>query len=523
MFPGSMPPPNRAEVETEAGAVAAPGWTADERERIAVELATKLPPEAIASRPGQSGKEFSYMEFWRVVERSNQILGFDGWSSTIVDMNQEYMETRDGRTSCGYTVVVRVTLKCGTFHEDVGFGSMEKQTDRGKAIENAKKEAVSDATKRALKSFGHALGLSIYDTAHVQQLKRDGASKRARTATAGGADALRSADGPLPGLPLDPSLAAGCSNACGPPPQAVQHPQRTTGSHAAPGVAPSSTAPAQGAWQPRAMHASACGVASAPSCSASVHAQHASAQVSRAQQQPQPQQQQQPPQPQLQQQPQHAFDRQPAQGGGGGGGGGCACHAPHDGGAPPSCSPPLAAGGAGAPVSLAPQQVQQPQVQMQPQYGLQVCRQPQQQQQQQLGMSGAGATFGGGVQSMCQRPNLVPAPHQQQQQLGGWARTSPTSGHAPCAPKAIGAVAGGARAATPQVHAAHGPSCAPPVAQASFQHTQPLGNLTNINVTTANPSGSPHALPSEPPSLGVEPAANHVEAIQRGWHAPRKV
>ncbi|KAG8463926.1 hypothetical protein KFE25_000094 [Diacronema lutheri] len=352
-----MPPPNRAEVETEAGAVAAPGWTADERERIAVELATKLPPEAIASRPGQSGKEFSYMEFWRVVERSNQILGFDGWSSTIVDMNQEYMETRDGRTSCGYTVVVRVTLKCGTFHEDVGFGSMEKQTDRGKAIENAKKEAVSDATKRALKSFGHALGLSIYDTAHVQQLKRDGASKRARTATAGGADALRSADGPLPGLPLDPSLAAGCSNACGPPPQAVQHPQRTTGSHAAPGVAPSSTAPAQGAWQPRAMHASACGVASAPSCSASVHAQHASAQVS----------------------------------------------------------------------------------------------------------------------------------------------------------------------PTPQVHAAHGPSCAPPVAQASFQHTQPLGNLTNINVTTANPSGSPHALPSEPPSLGVEPAANHVEAIQRGWHAPRKV
>jgi recombination DNA repair RAD52 pathway protein len=43
-----------------------------------------------------------------------------------------------GRFTVGVTAVVRVTLRDGTFHEDVGFG-MSENPKKGSAIENAKK------------------------------------------------------------------------------------------------------------------------------------------------------------------------------------------------------------------------------------------------------------------------------------------------------------------------------------------------------------------------------------------------
>ena len=67
------------------------------------------------------------------------------------------IEETNGRFSVGITAVVRVTLKDGTSHEDVGYGTCENPK-RGTAIGNAKKEAVSDARKRALRIFGDALG-----------------------------------------------------------------------------------------------------------------------------------------------------------------------------------------------------------------------------------------------------------------------------------------------------------------------------------------------------------------------------
>ena len=70
----------------------------------------------------------------------------------------------------GVTAVVRVTLKDGTFHEDVGYGNAENPK-RGPAIDKAKKEAVSDARKRALRLFGDALGNCLYDKSHLKRLK----------------------------------------------------------------------------------------------------------------------------------------------------------------------------------------------------------------------------------------------------------------------------------------------------------------------------------------------------------------
>lgn len=75
----------------------------------------------------------------------------------------------NGKISCGITAVVRVTLKDGTYHEDVGYGVSEGIRGKGAALEKAKKEAVSDALKRALRLFGNSLGNSVYDKEHLKQ------------------------------------------------------------------------------------------------------------------------------------------------------------------------------------------------------------------------------------------------------------------------------------------------------------------------------------------------------------------
>jgi len=107
-----------------------------------------------------------------VIELANQIFGFNGWSSSVVDITPDYIEeSNKGRFTVGVTAVVKVMLKDGTFHEDVGFG-MSEHPKKGSAIENAKKEAVSDARKRALRLFGNALGNCLYDKQHLQVLKK---------------------------------------------------------------------------------------------------------------------------------------------------------------------------------------------------------------------------------------------------------------------------------------------------------------------------------------------------------------
>lgn len=68
--------------------------------------------------------------------------------------------------------MIRISLKDGTYHEDVGFGCAENR-NKGLAIENAKKEAVSDARKRALRLFGNHLGNCLYDKEYVKKVRAE--------------------------------------------------------------------------------------------------------------------------------------------------------------------------------------------------------------------------------------------------------------------------------------------------------------------------------------------------------------
>lgn len=145
----------------------------DEEERnIRQKLDVGLSRNETAQRPGPGGARLTYIEGWKVIHDANQIFGFNGWSSQVVQLDLRYLDERGGRFSACVCATVRITLRDGTFREDRGGGAADNMRGKGEAILKAEKEAVTDATKRALKNFGLRLGLSLYDRQHVRDMNR---------------------------------------------------------------------------------------------------------------------------------------------------------------------------------------------------------------------------------------------------------------------------------------------------------------------------------------------------------------
>lgn len=87
-----------------------------------------------------------------------------------VDFVDENVQS--GKISLGLSTIVRVTLRDGTYHEDIGYGHIENCKGKAAAFEKAKKEAATDALKRALRNFGNVLGNCLYDKDYLQKVTR---------------------------------------------------------------------------------------------------------------------------------------------------------------------------------------------------------------------------------------------------------------------------------------------------------------------------------------------------------------
>ncbi|RVD90759.1 Rad52-like DNA repair and recombination protein [Tubulinosema ratisbonensis] len=142
------------------------------RKRIQSLLSKKLGPEYISYRQGFNGTKLAYIEGWVAISIANNIFGYDGWSSEIKSVTLDFCDESVGKISLGVSVVVRVSLVDGNFKEDIGFGSSENQRSKVNAFEKAKKEAVTDAIKRALRQFGDALGNCCYDKVYVSVIQK---------------------------------------------------------------------------------------------------------------------------------------------------------------------------------------------------------------------------------------------------------------------------------------------------------------------------------------------------------------
>lgn len=129
------------------------------------ELERKLDP-AHVKPPSKFGPKGDYIEGWHAIAEANRIFGHGAWSYTIKTLSKDSLkEGKNGKGEmqwqAAYTCIVTLTVGDVT-REDVGFGSgFAKQV--GDAIEGATKEAVTDALKRALRTFGNPFGLALYD------------------------------------------------------------------------------------------------------------------------------------------------------------------------------------------------------------------------------------------------------------------------------------------------------------------------------------------------------------------------
>ncbi|KAG0891151.1 hypothetical protein G6F34_011909 [Rhizopus arrhizus] len=124
-------------------------FTKDESDRITTQLQKPLGPEFLTQRPGPTGR-LTYIEGKTAINLANEIFGFNGWSSNIKDTTIDFVSPYIEQMHCNTHVYADIAI----------------------AFEKAKKQAVTDATKRALRNFGNALGNCIYDKVYLNGIGR---------------------------------------------------------------------------------------------------------------------------------------------------------------------------------------------------------------------------------------------------------------------------------------------------------------------------------------------------------------
>ncbi|EAT87536.2 hypothetical protein SNOG_05145 [Parastagonospora nodorum SN15] len=148
------------------------GFTASEIATLQSRLNKQLGPEYISTRPGNGGGKVAYLEGNKAIALANEVFGFNGWSSSLGQVQIDYVdEHQNGKVSLGLSIVVRITLKDGTYHEDIGYGSIENGKGKAASFEKAKKEAATDGLKRSLRTFGNVLGNCLYDKEYLKKVQ----------------------------------------------------------------------------------------------------------------------------------------------------------------------------------------------------------------------------------------------------------------------------------------------------------------------------------------------------------------
>ena len=127
-------------------------------------LSSKLSPKHIKTRES-NGTALAYIEGWHAVSEANRIFGFDGWDRETVTEKCVWSGKSGQYFACAYTAKVRISVRAGECvitREGSGSGEAKGLTP-GQAHDMSLKAAETDATKRALSTFGNPFGLALYD------------------------------------------------------------------------------------------------------------------------------------------------------------------------------------------------------------------------------------------------------------------------------------------------------------------------------------------------------------------------
>jgi DNA recombination protein Rad52 len=135
-------------------------FTEDQRKALAAKLSCRHVKTRLAD-----GATIPYVEGWRVIAEANRIFGHDSWDRTTLSPKCLWSEMQRGQRVCFYTTKVRITVRAGPLtitRDGIGTG-LGRSPAPELAHEMALKAAETDATKRALATFGNPFGLALYD------------------------------------------------------------------------------------------------------------------------------------------------------------------------------------------------------------------------------------------------------------------------------------------------------------------------------------------------------------------------
>lgn len=145
-------------------------WT----EAVTEELSKPLDRKHV--KPPPKGKYGDYVEAHHVIREANRIFGFDGWSYAVTQLCKTNDAVKGETLHVGYTAMVRLTVG-DVQREDVGHGQGHSKS-AGDAHDSAVKEAVTDAVKRCLRTFGDPFGLALYDKAKTNVVDFDAEAEK---------------------------------------------------------------------------------------------------------------------------------------------------------------------------------------------------------------------------------------------------------------------------------------------------------------------------------------------------------
>ncbi len=127
------------------------------------------------------GTKLSYVEGWHAISEANRIFGYDCWDrQTVAPRCVSSGDLKGGQHYALYTTSVCITVRAGgetIRREGIGTG-YGTSLSFAVAHEVAIKAAETDATKRALATFGNPFGLALYDKEQVGVTRVPGALGR---------------------------------------------------------------------------------------------------------------------------------------------------------------------------------------------------------------------------------------------------------------------------------------------------------------------------------------------------------
>jgi hypothetical protein len=132
------------------------------------QLRAKLEAKHVKTRKA-NGTDLHYVEGWHVIAEANRIFGYDAWDRRTLASHCVWSGASGAYHAAAYTAKVRVSVRAGDItivREGSGTGEGKAPTP-GQAHEFALKGAETDATKRALATFGNPFGLALYDREQV--------------------------------------------------------------------------------------------------------------------------------------------------------------------------------------------------------------------------------------------------------------------------------------------------------------------------------------------------------------------